>query len=134
MSLTSYRTALSRRAKGLLRLCGCVKPTKTDLVYAAAMRPRKNKITTSHDRLAALREGRELPVTVDDLVYSPVGQVPGPEVRAVLELASALHRSRSSDCAVSWGAQEEAREFFNKNGLAATLTRIFELQPTEAEE
>jgi hypothetical protein len=81
------------------------------------------KVTTTAQRLAALRdEGRELPVTRDDYLYStPVGGVPGPEVRAVQDLARAIHRSESTACSVSWPAQEQARAYFNEHGLAATL-------------
>jgi hypothetical protein len=61
-------------------------------------------------------------VTRDDLLYgTPIGGVPGPEVRAIQELARAIHRSASTDVSVSWPAQERARTYFNEHGLAATL-------------
>ncbi len=87
----------------------------------------RRKITTKQkqQKVEALREGRVLPVTIDDLVYgTAVGDVPGPDVRAVLELARAIDAGKPS---ISWAAQEEARGFFNANGLAATLDRAREL-------
>lgn len=88
------------------------------------------RLTTTAQKLAALRdEGRELPVTRDDLLYgTAVGDVPGPDVRAVLELATAIHRSESTDCSVSWPAQERARVYFNEHGLAATLDEARRLE------
>lgn len=86
----------------------------------------RRKITTTKQKLEALREGREMPVTVDDLVYgTEVGDVPGPDVRAVLELARVIDAHKPS---ISWAAQEEARQYFNAHGLAATLDRARELE------
>ena len=88
----------------------------------------RRKITTKQkqQKVEALREGRVLPVTIDDLVYgTAVGDVPGPDVRAVLELARAIDAGKPS---ISWAAQEEARGFFNALGLAATLDRARELE------
>lgn len=91
---------------------------------------RPRNITSTRTKLAALRdEGRELPVTRDDLLYgTEVGDVPGPDVRAVLRLACAIHHAESTDVSISWAAQERAREFFNEHGLARTLDRATELE------
>ena len=89
----------------------------------------RRKITTTADKLAALREGKELPVTVDDLVYgTAVGDVPGPDVRAILELAEAMHYAASDEPSISWPAQDKARSFFNEHGLAASLAMARQLE------
>lgn len=70
-------------------------------------------------------------MTRDDLLYgTSIGDVPGPDVRAVLELAVAIHYAESTDRSVdaSWSAQERAREFFNKHGLAATFDEARRLE------
>lgn len=83
--------------------------------------PTRDRATPMSARVAALREGKELPVTRGDMLDIEVGQVPGPHVRAVMALASAIHRAEGNGCSVSWPTQEKAREFFNEHGMAATL-------------
>ena len=85
------------------------------------------------DKLRALRAGAEPTVTARGMLDEHrVGDVPPPEARAVLMLASALHRSRSSRVAVSWEAQCEAADYFNEHGLGKTLDRIVELDGPDA--
>ena len=80
-------------------------------------------------RMRALREGREPQVDVKNLWRStPVGGVPLPEERAVLRLARAIHAAESTFCATSWSAQERAGEYFNANGLGATLDEATRLE------
>lgn len=71
----------------------------------------------------------ELPVTLGDMMDQEVGTVPGPEVRVVHDLARAIHRSESTDCSVSWSAQERARAYINEHGFIAALDEVFRLQP-----
>lgn len=91
----------------------------------------RRNLTSTRAKLAALRDGRELPLTADDVAFgTEVGDVPGPDVRAVLRLARAIHRTESTNVSISWPAQERAREFFNEHGLARTLDRATELEAT----
>jgi hypothetical protein len=50
------------------------------------------------------------------------------EEKAVLDLASALHRSRSTNVAISWEAQQEAVDYYNAHGFIQTLTRMHQLE------
>lgn len=52
---------------------------------------------------------------------------PLPEERAVLTLAIALNQAGEKAAAIPWSCQEEAANFYNKFGLAATLDRIVEI-------
>ena len=70
----------------------------------------------------ALRDGTEPRRDSDDL-WQGVGTRPDPATRAILRLAMAYHRAESATCSVSWRAQERALDFFNDNGLGATLDR-----------
>ena len=80
-------------------------------------------------KLAALKEGRELPVDASKLWCStPVGGVPPTDERAVLKLARAIHAAEAEHCVTSWSAQERAAAYFNEHGLAATLTEAFRLE------
>lgn len=46
----------------------------------------------------------------------------------MLRLSSCIEASKDPDyCVVSWASQVEAMQYFNENGLGATLTRIVEL-------
>lgn len=47
--------------------------------------------------------------------------------RVVLDLASAIHFSRSSRSVVSWAAQQEAFAYFKAHGLDASIARVVEL-------
>ena len=60
-------------------------------------------------------------VTRGDMLDIEVGQVPGPHVRAIMALSSAINRSEGNGCSVSWEMQERARAFYNEHGMAATL-------------
>ena len=61
---------------------------------------------------------------VDLGAIKPIGSYPSVEEKAAMELAEAIHYSRSTDSAVSLAAQEEAQSFINTRGLAATLDEI----------
>lgn len=92
--------------------------------------PKGQEKTPLSKRIVALREsGTELPVTLGDVMDQEVGSVPGPEVRVVHELARAMHRAESTDCSVSWAAQERARSFINEHGFVAALDELFRLKP-----
>jgi hypothetical protein len=84
---------------------------------------KRNKPPTAADHLAAMKEGRWLPVDLSQL--GEVGTVPGPDVRATLELASAYAAAEDPDyVSVSWDCQKRAQEFYNANGLGPTLDEI----------
>jgi len=74
---------------------------------------------------AFMRGGPEPKVNVRDMAYRDAD---GPEERAVLRLACAIHRSESGRVAVSWSAQERAGAFFNAHGLATTLDECERLE------
>ena len=76
-------------------------------------------------KLKELNEGREPKVTKEDLIYS---EYPLPEERAVLLLASALNDVGDKATSVPWKYQEEAMNFYNGKGLAATLDKLKELE------
>lgn len=79
-------------------------------------------------KLQDLKVGKEPRVEAQDLLSQEVGEVPLPEERAVLRLSSCIEASRDPDyCVVSWASQVEAMQYFNENGLGATLDRIVEL-------
>lgn len=79
-------------------------------------------------KLEERRAGKEPQVTAADLLSQEIGEVPLPEERAVLRLSSCIEASKDPDyCVVSWASQVEAMQYFNENGLSATLTRIVEL-------
>ena len=89
------------------------------------METRKAKVKR---KLQERRAGKEPQVTPADLLSQEIGEVPLPEERAVLRLSSCIEASKDPDyCVVSWAAQVEAMQYFNENGLGATLTRIVEL-------
>jgi hypothetical protein len=89
------------------------------------METRRNKVKR---KLQDLRAGKEPTVTPADLLSQEIGEVPLPEERAVLRLSSCIEASKDPDyCVVSWASQVEAMEYFNNNGLGATLSRIVEL-------
>jgi hypothetical protein len=46
-----------------------------------------------------------------------------------MQLAMAIHVSESTDCAVSWDAQERAQDYYNEHGLGLTLDEIERLKP-----
>jgi hypothetical protein len=56
------------------------------------------------------------------------GTTPDHEERAARRLARAMHWSESTDVAISWSAQERAQDFYNANGLAATLNEARRLE------
>lgn len=88
--------------------------------------PKGQEKTPTAKRLASKTE---LPVTLGDMMDQEVGTVPGPEVRVVHELAMAMHRTESTECSVSWAAQERARAFINEHGFVAALDELFRLKP-----
>jgi hypothetical protein len=77
------------------------------------------------EKLAALKQGVELPVDAHALSYV---QDPDTDERVVLELASAMHHAETDNVAVSWKAQERAAQFFNQHGLARALDEKFRLE------
>lgn len=81
------------------------------------------KRPTTAQKLAALKEGTEVPVDPNVLAYV---EDPAPDERACLILA----RAYSGDAVVvSWANQVKACEFFNTNGLARTLDEIRAIAP-----
>jgi hypothetical protein len=46
----------------------------------------------------------------------------------VLDLATAIHQSRSERYAVSWEAQQEAADYLNEHGMYAAIGRLRALQ------
>lgn len=96
--------------------------------YSPVRIPKGQERTTPKARLDASKQGKDLPVTLGDMFDQQVGSVPGPEVRAVHDLARAIHYSESTECSVSWEAQERAREFFNLHGFVKTLDEMFRLK------
>jgi len=88
----------------------------------------ENRKTKVKRKLEERRAGKEPQVTPADLLSQEIGEVPLPEERAVLRLSSCIEASKDPDyCVVSWASQVEAMQYFNENGLSATLTRIVEL-------
>ena len=88
----------------------------------------ENRKTKVKRKLEERRAGKEPQVTSADLLSQEIGEVPLPEERAVLRLSSCIEASKDPNyCVVSWAAQVEAMQYFNENGLSATLTRIVEL-------
>lgn len=86
---------------------------------------RRNKVKR---KLQDLRAGKEPTVTPAALLSQEIGEVPLPEERAVLRLSSCIEASKDPNyCVVSWASQVEAMQYFNENGLGATLDRIVEL-------
>lgn len=89
------------------------------------METRRNKVKR---KLQDLKVGKEPRVEAQDLLSHEIGEVPLPEERAVLRLSSCIEASKDPDyCVVSWASQVEAAQYFNENGLGATLDRIVEL-------
>lgn len=80
------------------------------------------RTTKPSDRVSELMKRK---VQVEDFMKE--GD-PDLHTKLVLELACAIHYSRSTDCVVSWEAQEEAMKYFNKNGFEATLEYMFEIK------
>ena len=80
------------------------------------------------NRAAAVFRGEHLPMTREEYLSARPGDYPGPEEKLVLQLAEAIHASVSTDCAVSWAAQERARELFNEHGFVEALNLLFEFQ------
>lgn len=56
------------------------------------------------------------------------GTYPSVEEKVTLELATAIHRSESTDCSISWSAQERAQEFANSHDLGEVLDEKFRLE------
>lgn len=88
------------------------------------METRRNKVKR---KLQDLKVGKEPRVEAQDLLYQQPGEVPLPEERAVLELAAQIQAHTDGCRVVSWASQVEAAQYFNENGLGATLDRIVEL-------
>lgn len=89
---------------------------------------------TTKQKLAALREGRELPVDARALALEMrPGEYPDPDERAVLILSSMYQRAENPNyAAVSWANQERAAAYFNAHGLIATLDEIVRIGGPEA--
>jgi len=86
-------------------------------------------MSKARKRLDVLKAGGIPQVTPHDLwAGTPVGDVPDVEERAVLGLARAIHHAESTDCSISWSAQERALAFYNERGLGDTLDEMFRLE------
>ena len=74
-------------------------------------------------KLEALQHGEEPKVDLrEELALERPGDVPGPDVRAIHELARRYQRDEDPDyVSISWANQVKAQDFFNEHGLAATL-------------
>jgi hypothetical protein len=68
------------------------------------------------------------PPKVDFRKLDQPGDYPGVEEKAARDLARAIHWSESTDCSISWSAQERAMNFYNQHGFAATLDEMFRLR------
>lgn len=81
------------------------------------------------EKIDALREGKKPKVDLrQHLRDERVGDVPGPDIRAVFLLARAYQQVEDPDAAAtSWVNQEKAETFFDANGLAATLDEAVRL-------
>ena len=85
---------------------------------------RRRRPTVSQ-KLAALKQGRELPV---DLTLMRPGDYADTDERAVLDLARAYQRAEDPDNVVtSWANQERAMSYFAEHGLVATIDEIIRL-------
>lgn len=75
-----------------------------------------------------------VPKSAEDL-YSPdrVGRYPGPEEKAILQLASEFQRRESgpSYASVSWVNQKRAYEVFQAGGLIAVLMELHRERPID---
>jgi hypothetical protein len=56
------------------------------------------------------------------------GTYPGTEDSCALRLARAIHGAESTCCVTSWSAQEQAQDFYNAHGLAASLDECSRLE------
>ena len=57
------------------------------------------------------------------------GTYPSVEEKVTLELAREIHRSDpNAGVAISWPAQQEAMDYFNKHGFTETLDRMLKLR------
>jgi len=65
---------------------------------------------------------------VDLSELKQVGSYPSCEEKLVLDLARAIHASRSDHCVTSWEAQVEANGYYNSHGFVATLDKLVKLQ------
>lgn len=65
---------------------------------------------------------------VDLSKLEQAGTYPDTLTKCALELASAMHRAESTDCAVSWAAQKRAQDFVNEHGLGPALDEMFRLE------
>jgi hypothetical protein len=95
-------------------------------VYRLVMKKRTTKASREVDR--RLAEGADL------RKLHPAGHYPNVADKAALRLARAIHYAESTHCATSWSAQERAQEFFNANGLAATLDECERLEALRLKE
>ena len=83
---------------------------------------------THKQRMDTINQGKVWQVDKQELWNQPPGTVPSVEVRAILKLARAKHRSESDYVAVSWEAQQWALEYYNSQGLGAALDEAFRLE------
>ncbi len=86
---------------------------------------------STKEKIEALRRGEEPKVNLrEELKSERPGDVPGPDVRAVLKLARAYQGVEDGPDYVttSWANQERAQAFFNKYGLGRTLDESFRLE------
>ena len=78
---------------------------------------------STKSKLAALKAGVELPV--DPRHMHEPGTYLGTDERAVHTLATAYQKAEDPEyVSVSWANQVRAAEFFNANGLIATLDEV----------
>ena len=91
------------------------------------MHTNKRKPTVK-DKLAAVKEGRDLPV---DLMPHPsdIGRALDTDEKLVLDLARAYQHAEDPDyIAVSWANQERAMNYYNVYGFVDTLTELFRIE------
>jgi hypothetical protein len=91
------------------------------------------KRKTTAVKLAALKQGIELPVDPYEMAHGQVGQVPPTDERAVLTLAREYQRAEDPDyVSISWANQVKAAEYFNAHGLIKTLDEVVRVGGPEA--
>lgn len=88
-------------------------------------------MASTKEKLGALKRGEKPQVDLrEEMENERPGDVPGPDVRAVLKLARAYQGLQDGPDYVttSWENQEKAQTFFNKYGLGMALDEAFRLE------
>jgi hypothetical protein len=93
----------------------------------------RRHVSTTSQKLEALKRGIELPVDPYAMAHGEVGQTPPTDERAVLTLAREYQRSEDPEyVSISWANQVRAADYFNANGLVETLNEIVRVGGPEA--